>query len=168
MRSLYQRLWDLQFGLCWICCKPMTQREASKDRKAATMDHIVPLSRGGVNKPRNKLLAHAKCNGQRHNPQVWTPTSVLRKLAFQRLQDVNSGAVSAPAPRAVSTSAVSQGTGRVSKQRAPAALPEELRASPLRVPIMPRLPNSDVPDWAAILSHRKPKRPALNTGPVQD
>lgn len=159
MIPLFDRLWTLQLGRCWICCKPMKACSPNQSRLAATMDHIVPLSRGGANKPRNKLLAHSKCNGNRHNPQVWTPTSVLRKLAIQRLADANAGvAFDVRNPRVVSTSAKSQGPSRAAKQRKAAALPEEVRPLPLRVPLMPRLPNSDVPDWSAILSHRKNSR----------
>lgn len=42
------------------CCK-----EAIADRRDMTVDHIVPVSRGGSDKLENLRLAHAFCNQER-------------------------------------------------------------------------------------------------------
>lgn len=45
-----------QGGLCAYCDLPFTEMDP------ATLDHIVPKSRGGSNKIRNKALVHSSCN----------------------------------------------------------------------------------------------------------
>lgn len=47
-----------QNGYCPICCKPIVQREAN-------LDHIVPRSLGGINKPWNMRATHRWCNARR-------------------------------------------------------------------------------------------------------
>ena len=44
--------------LCGLCQEPMTAKEMS-------IDHIMPVSRGGSDKPENLRLAHEKCNQER-------------------------------------------------------------------------------------------------------
>jgi 5-methylcytosine-specific restriction endonuclease McrA len=48
-------------NLCGICGKPITKM------KDATIDHVIPLSRGGVDSPLNMQLAHDKCNQEKGN-----------------------------------------------------------------------------------------------------
>lgn len=48
-------------NLCALCGKPI---EKMKD---ATIDHIVPLSKGGVHGVKNMQLAHLKCNQKKGN-----------------------------------------------------------------------------------------------------
>jgi 5-methylcytosine-specific restriction endonuclease McrA len=43
-------------NLCGICGEPITRM------KDATLDHVVPLSKGGVHAPGNMQLAHDHCN----------------------------------------------------------------------------------------------------------
>ena len=77
---LRERLYRLQKGLCWICCKPMHINDAS-------FDHIVPLSRGGTNNPKNKLLAHVGCNLKRGNP---VPHAPLREVVDEALRRIRA------------------------------------------------------------------------------
>lgn len=44
---------------CGICGKPLGT--------GRTLDHIVPLSRGGPNRPDNLQAAHGSCNSRKHN-----------------------------------------------------------------------------------------------------
>lgn len=46
-------------NICWICKKPF---ESMKD---ATLDHIFPRSKGGLDTIDNLKLAHLKCNNAR-------------------------------------------------------------------------------------------------------
>lgn len=46
-------------GRCQICGKPVRAR---KGPRRASVDHIVPLSRGGTNDLVNLQLAHLSCN----------------------------------------------------------------------------------------------------------
>ena len=43
-------------NVCALCGKPI------KDMKDCTIDHIIPLSKGGQTTLENCQLAHAKCN----------------------------------------------------------------------------------------------------------
>lgn len=54
-----------QKGICWWCAKPMG--------KDATIDHVIPLVRGGKHDPRNIVLCHSKCNCSKNDrlPQEW-------------------------------------------------------------------------------------------------
>ena len=66
--SDFQTLWDAQSGLCALCQKPMLRNrfEAAHARiwakQRATIDHIIPQSKGGTDAPENLQLAHARCN----------------------------------------------------------------------------------------------------------
>ncbi|MFC8658465.1 HNH endonuclease [Streptomyces parvus] len=57
---------------CWICghdiAYDITGPEAGKHREAFTLDHEIPLSRGGsLLDPANARSAHRKCNSRRGN-----------------------------------------------------------------------------------------------------
>ena len=54
-------------GHCHICGKRVKPAEAS-------MDHLVPISLGGVHAPHNVRLAHLKCNLRRNK---WGPAQLL-------------------------------------------------------------------------------------------
>lgn len=47
-------------NICPICGEPMTDKEM-------TLDHKVPLSRGGTNDPSNCQMVHEKCNKFKNN-----------------------------------------------------------------------------------------------------
>ena len=51
---IYQR----DKGLCQICLKPV-------ERTRATLDHIIPLARGGTHEPNNVQIAHGSCNSSK-------------------------------------------------------------------------------------------------------
>lgn len=55
-----------QKGLCWWCGKEMD--------KDVTIDHIVPIKRGGPHDPRNIVLAHRSCNCSKKDklPHEWS------------------------------------------------------------------------------------------------
>lgn len=41
----------------------------------ATLDHVIPLSKGGLDHPNNIVLAHEKCNGEKGNKMPHEITS---------------------------------------------------------------------------------------------
>lgn len=51
-------LWDRDGQTCYLCNQPMTYR-------AATIDHVQPLAKGGKDDMSNYRLAHPLCNIQK-------------------------------------------------------------------------------------------------------
>jgi 5-methylcytosine-specific restriction endonuclease McrA len=49
---------DRDNGLCGICGEPVTLAEQS-------LDHIIPIARGGTHEPANVQLAHRVCNSRK-------------------------------------------------------------------------------------------------------
>lgn len=52
---------------CHWCGKPMVFRGHPNygGEMSATIEHVIPLSRGGLDNDNNRVLAHAKCNHER-------------------------------------------------------------------------------------------------------
>lgn len=50
-----KRIWERGGGLCYLCGDPVTFDEF-------TIDHVIPLSKGGSNLDSNKRPAHYACN----------------------------------------------------------------------------------------------------------
>jgi 5-methylcytosine-specific restriction endonuclease McrA len=85
-RRLKAELFDLQDGKCWICGKLMHEFARPGHPLAPSIDHIVPLSKGGKNDPSNKLLAHRSCNSERGNKEVpVSPWAAVLLLRFDEL-----------------------------------------------------------------------------------
>ena len=64
---------------CWVCGEHVT-------REAATLEHILPLSKGGNSHAENLAISHEVCNGQRHAAgavpaSAASPGRVLRRHA---------------------------------------------------------------------------------------
>lgn len=53
--SRKRHLWHLQHGLCFYCQTEVAFEEA-------TLDHFVPISRGGLTKTLNLVMACEDCN----------------------------------------------------------------------------------------------------------
>jgi len=51
------------FGwICFLCGEKVDKRLRFPNWRAATIDHVVPLSKGGTHTWGNVVPAHAKCN----------------------------------------------------------------------------------------------------------
>lgn len=61
----FGEVWGRDGGLCWICSAQIDVQAAVPDDLAGTMDHVVPLSRGGSHTFSNVRLAHFICNSKR-------------------------------------------------------------------------------------------------------
>lgn len=57
-------LFNLQSGCCFYCEKEML-RDKRNDPRSVTVDHIVPVSKGGKNSPYNYVLACKSCNEEK-------------------------------------------------------------------------------------------------------
>lgn len=60
---------------CWLCEGEIDPTAVPNSPAAATVDHVVPRSRGGATEPANLRLAHRRCNGVRGNelPELHWP-----------------------------------------------------------------------------------------------
>lgn len=64
MRDFIRRqLINSRGNICQICGKPI------ENLKDCTIDHIIPISKGGLTTIENCRLAHFKCNQARGNDQ---------------------------------------------------------------------------------------------------
>jgi hypothetical protein len=52
---------------CWLCGGAIDPSAGRDSAMCATVDHLVPRSRGGSNEPDNLRLAHKRCNVRRGN-----------------------------------------------------------------------------------------------------
>lgn len=50
---------------CHLCSRRVNRLLAGTHQRGPTIDHLVPISRGGMDEPRNVALAHRQCNSAR-------------------------------------------------------------------------------------------------------
>ncbi|RLU79308.1 hypothetical protein CTZ27_37345 [Streptomyces griseocarneus] len=53
---------DVHGWLCHLCARPIPRDVHFRDPEAATVDHVVPLARGGMHTYANMRPAHRRCN----------------------------------------------------------------------------------------------------------
>lgn len=58
-------VFDRDGWLCWLCERAVDATAVVPDHDAPTIDHVVPLSRGGADTVDNVRLAHFICNTRR-------------------------------------------------------------------------------------------------------
>ena len=58
-------LFELHAWTCWICKEGINRYLRFPHFMAATVEHIVPISKGGTHTWDNVAPAHAKCNFQK-------------------------------------------------------------------------------------------------------
>ncbi|MPN63863.1 hypothetical protein SDC9_211630 [bioreactor metagenome] len=58
----YERLYERDHGICQICGMPVPDEKFADDSWGGTIDHIVPLSKGGKHSQSNCQLTHRICN----------------------------------------------------------------------------------------------------------
>jgi 5-methylcytosine-specific restriction endonuclease McrA len=60
-------------GICQLCRLPVSLASRAPDPASPTLDHVVPLSRGGEHSKANAQLAHYGCNSAKGNRRDWMP-----------------------------------------------------------------------------------------------
>lgn len=60
---------------CYLCGKPIDPKADRRKKWGAQIEHVVPISRGGVDGEENVRAAHRRCNFMKHN-------SLLEELAL--------------------------------------------------------------------------------------
>jgi 5-methylcytosine-specific restriction endonuclease McrA len=70
-------LWDQHDGICGICKTPVGLEHM-------TIDHVVPLSKGGLHSYANTQPAHEECNRHKGNtmPESHVPQRKKRKMRY--------------------------------------------------------------------------------------
>lgn len=61
----HQMIYERDSGICGLCEQPVDPTLRWPDLLSATIDHIIPLARGGVHGPDNVQLAHMRCNSSK-------------------------------------------------------------------------------------------------------
>lgn len=60
-------VFDRDNWICWLCNTPCDRDASHPQPLAATVDHVVPVSKGGLHRLGNLRCAHAECNTRRGN-----------------------------------------------------------------------------------------------------
>ena len=55
---------------CYLCHLPVDRQASAFDPHSATVDHVVPLSRGGEHSMRNARTAHLRCNSAKQDREL--------------------------------------------------------------------------------------------------
>jgi hypothetical protein len=66
-RVIRQRIYERDRWKCGICKRKVDPSLEVPHPLSKTIDHIIPLSKGGTHEPRNVQLAHFICNSKRSN-----------------------------------------------------------------------------------------------------
>ncbi|RJU01983.1 hypothetical protein D6T65_05015 [Arthrobacter frigidicola] len=62
-------VWEQSQAACYICCEIIDADLPHPDRMSKSLDHIIPLSRGGLHVAENLAYVHLICN-QRKNARL--------------------------------------------------------------------------------------------------
>lgn len=67
-----QALFKRDAGVCWLCGKPCDINADTNADEYPSIDHVIPISKGGKDRWDNIRLAHRICNARRGN-KVYAP-----------------------------------------------------------------------------------------------
>lgn len=62
-----QVVWTRDRGICGICSETIDPALVWPDKRARTIDHVIPLARGGTHEYANVQLAHMVCNARKND-----------------------------------------------------------------------------------------------------
>lgn len=63
----YNEIFERDLWVCNLCGKPVDKTKKYPDAMSASLDHIIPLSKGGSHTKDNVQLAHLLCNIKKGN-----------------------------------------------------------------------------------------------------
>ena len=69
-RVYRQKIYDRDNYVCQICFEPVDTTCDPKTKRAPSLDHIIPLSKGGAHSYDNIRLAHIGCNAKKCNKLI--------------------------------------------------------------------------------------------------
>ena len=69
----FYEAWEKCGGVCAYCEQPLDAEDYSRGPMAPTVDHMIPLSRGGADVAENRVLACNACNSAKgaRTPREW-------------------------------------------------------------------------------------------------
>ena len=79
-------IYDRDGGICGLCGQPVDRSLAYPHPMSGTVDHVVPLSRGGAQSLDNTQLAHARCNISKGNREAPHPPRFLASFDTMRVR----------------------------------------------------------------------------------
>lgn len=70
----YERhaVFERDHWVCWICGKKINRRRKGRESLAPSIDHVIPLSRGGDDTLSNVRAAHFGCNSGYYRSEWWS------------------------------------------------------------------------------------------------
>ena len=60
-------IFDRDGWICQLCSEPVDPSEGPRSSRSKSLDHIVPLTKGGLHTRENSQLAHLGCNSAKGN-----------------------------------------------------------------------------------------------------
>jgi len=76
-RQVFERdKWQCQ--LCGVCVRP--HKQAANEPDEATVDHIIPLAKGGLHTMENVQTACRQCNTEKSDAMDWQPEAKQRRV----------------------------------------------------------------------------------------
>lgn len=84
----YKVIFKRDRGLCQLCGLPVIEDKFADNYWSGTVDHIVPVSKGGLSSLENCQLAHRICNSLKNNDETtsfidWEELGKLKRWADQ-------------------------------------------------------------------------------------
>ena len=76
VRSLFKR----DNGICWLCGEMCDIDADPNDNRYPSVDHVIPIARGGLDEWNNVRLAHRQCNSVKWAHIIEDPDAVLTSL----------------------------------------------------------------------------------------
>lgn len=74
------RVYERDKWICHICGGRVNRRASTYAKDGATLDHVIPVSRGGSHTYDNVKLAHRGCNASKGNSLPGEPKYVVANL----------------------------------------------------------------------------------------
>lgn len=83
-RRLAQLVRDTYGTTCYLCREPIDMAAPPRTRRAFSVDHLTPRSKGGSNDLPNLRPAHFGCNASRGNRPIRSRRHVVSEAHFFR------------------------------------------------------------------------------------
>ncbi|WP_032794588.1 HNH endonuclease [Streptomyces sp. W007] len=69
------RVMERDGWLCHLCGEPIDRTQTAPEPHAPTLDHVIPIARGGGHTMTNIKAAHFICNSSKSDQLEWSPAA---------------------------------------------------------------------------------------------